>query len=184
MYAVVQGAVVCVFRTRHISRVLKFFLHLSHTASRESGNFTLRDCLNPGGVKVKMFYRGARMEKVRLHKPSNNPVKHAGRLAGTLHSTRINLPHEMLPEGTSFAVNKRAKNKLGLIEVTLEKSQKKPKCRLFSIGIDAFSPQTESVTSTTPKLRKIFTRPCGTATSSTTNNNGGDHVEKLPTPHL
>ena len=55
MYAVVHGAVVCVFLTRHISLVLKFFLHFSQTANRESGNFTFKDCLNPGGVKVRMF---------------------------------------------------------------------------------------------------------------------------------
>jgi hypothetical protein len=53
--AVVQGAVVCVFRTRHISLVLKFFLHFAHTANLESGNFTLSCWLKPGGVKVKMF---------------------------------------------------------------------------------------------------------------------------------
>lgn len=55
MYAVVQGGVVCVLRTRHMSRVLKFFLHFSQTANRESGNLTLSICLNPGGVNVKMF---------------------------------------------------------------------------------------------------------------------------------
>ena len=45
----------CVFLTRHMSLVLKFFLHFSHTANLESGNFTFSDCLNPGGVKVKIF---------------------------------------------------------------------------------------------------------------------------------
>mmetsp|Transcript_9704 Transcript_9704/g.18570 ORF Transcript_9704/g.18570 Transcript_9704/m.18570 type:complete len:104 (-) Transcript_9704:57-368(-) len=54
-YAVVHGGAVCVLRTRHISRVLKFFLHLSQTAKRASGYFTLSVCLKPGGVKVKMF---------------------------------------------------------------------------------------------------------------------------------
>jgi hypothetical protein len=47
---------VCVFLTRHMSRVLKFFLHLAHTARRESGNFTFNCCEKPGGVNVKMFY--------------------------------------------------------------------------------------------------------------------------------
>jgi len=55
MKAVVQGADVWQFRTRHISLVLKFFLHFSHTANRESGNLTLSDCLNPGGVNVNTF---------------------------------------------------------------------------------------------------------------------------------
>ena len=54
-YAVVHGGAVCVLRTRHMSRVLKFFLHLSQTASLESGNLTLKVCLKPGGVKHKMF---------------------------------------------------------------------------------------------------------------------------------
>jgi hypothetical protein len=30
-------------------------LHFSHTANRESGNLTLSDCLNPGGVNVNTF---------------------------------------------------------------------------------------------------------------------------------
>ena len=55
-YAVVHGGAVCVFRTRHMSRVLKFFLHLSHTARRASGYFTLSVCWKPGGVKVSMFW--------------------------------------------------------------------------------------------------------------------------------
>jgi len=44
IYAVVQGAEVWVFRTRHISLVLKFFLHFSQTGKRESGNLTFNDC--------------------------------------------------------------------------------------------------------------------------------------------
>ena len=43
MYSTVHGGAVCFSRTRQVSRVLKFFLHASHTAKRVSGNLTFRD---------------------------------------------------------------------------------------------------------------------------------------------
>lgn len=84
MYAVVHGALVCVFRTLHISLVLKFFLHFSHTANRESGNFTFKDCLNPGGVKVRIFWSDDTENKVsnssiKQHRPLDPPPRFKSR---------------------------------------------------------------------------------------------------------
>lgn len=93
MKAVVHGGPVCAFRTLHISLVLKFFLHLSQTARRESGNLTFRDCLKPGGVKVKTFYQE---EKPHVEKRSG---KYDFLVA-------FYLPRVMLPVGTSFADGK------------------------------------------------------------------------------
>lgn len=88
MKAVVQGGAVCPLRTRHISLVLKFFLHFSQTGNRLSGNLTFKDCLNPGGVKVRTFW--------------------GGRTVSQLHDQcwiliPMNLPHAIVPVETSFA---------------------------------------------------------------------------------
>lgn len=91
----------CVFRTRHISRVLKFFLHFSQTANLESGNLTFSDCVNPGGVNVKIFWNWGKRERRRgrmnerllfLNKLKRRPI------------ATCDSPHAMLPAGTSFAV--------------------------------------------------------------------------------
>jgi hypothetical protein len=80
-----------------MSRVLKFFLHFSQTANRESGNLTLSDCLKPGGVNVKMFYakkgksRGQSIAVVLKIKTRSGPLAYS--------------PRETLPVGTSFATN-------------------------------------------------------------------------------
>lgn len=83
-------------RTLHMSFVLKLRLHFSQTGSLESGNLTLSDCVNPGGLKVKIFCNHLSDTRSQFRSVNQVPVLNTGKQIITYPMGRCLWIHHLL----------------------------------------------------------------------------------------